>query len=111
MQVSLRFLVIAFANSLVDDVHGSYILNAIASAEFIYETAKRRLIDLDLDISAATNMTLLTPAVDLRQTGLQWEGTTDRQGQLMRLGSYINMDSIISVGFHHPLQCYCTWTC
>ncbi|KAG0649696.1 hypothetical protein D0Z07_3763 [Hyphodiscus hymeniophilus] len=77
-----------------NDILGSYILNAQPSGEFNYEAAKTKLVDLKMGADNASNTMFTTPEDNLigEQQGM------GRQGRLMRLAGWIDLDSRLTVG-------------
>jgi DNA mismatch repair protein MSH5 len=79
---------------------GSYILDSRPSSEFYYENAKNKLVNLELSADEAPNIVFTTPGDEL--TGKATLGQVDlaglgRQGRLMRLAGWIDLDSRLTV--------------
>ncbi|TVY85141.1 MutS protein-like protein [Lachnellula suecica] len=89
----------------LDDVLGSYILDSHPSPDFKYETAKNKLIGLELNADEAPNIVFTVPGDDVVGEGIRGErGGTGRQGRLMRLAGWIDLD--IQVGCAGALLSY-----
>ncbi|KAK7737430.1 hypothetical protein SLS53_006503 [Cytospora paraplurivora] len=75
-------------------IRGAHILRTLSSVEFNYESAKSHLMNLDIDSLSPQTMHFNTVAGD------EVEGAADvngpRQGKLMRLATWIDLDSRIS---------------
>lgn len=86
--------------SIKDDVFGSYILDSRASVEFNDAKAKDKLINLELSADEALNITFTTSGDDAVR-GLAHDdrtsGSMGRQGRLLRLASWIDLDSKVTV--------------
>ena len=85
---------------ILDDILGSYILDSRPSSEFYYENAKNKLVNLELSADEAPNIVFTTPGDEL--TGKGTLGQVDlaglgRQGRLMRLAGWIDLDSRLTV--------------
>ena len=79
-----------------DDVFGSYILDSRPSSEFRYDTAKDKLVNLELGEDRPPSMILTTPGDELEAT--YGEGSLGgRQGRLMRLAGRVDLGSKLSV--------------
>lgn len=73
-------------------------LNAQPSVEFGYEGAKIKLVNLNLGADEAHNIIFTTPGDELAQdNGYGNQGSMGRQGRLMRLAAWINLDSKLTV--------------
>lgn len=88
--------------SMQDDVFGSYILDSRPSSEFNYENAKNKLVNLELSVDETPNIIFTTPGDDL--TGKAGEGQIalaglGRQGRLMRLAGWIDLESRLTVRY------------
>ncbi|KAI1273344.1 putative MSH5 protein [Xylaria sp. FL0933] len=79
----------------INGTKGAYILRNLNSADFRYDTGKNKLADLHLDSDGSRSM-LYTSVVD--NTALEDQSQGSRQCQLMRLATFINLDSQLSVG-------------
>jgi DNA mismatch repair protein MSH5 len=85
---------------ILDDIFGSYNLDSRPSSEFHYENAKNKLVKLELSADEVPNIIFTTPGDEL--TGKAPQGQVDlaglgRQGRLMRLSSWIDLDSRLTV--------------
>ena len=87
----------------IDDILGTYVLNAQQSSEFNYEMAINRLVSLDLRADDAPSITFISPEDDLacERYGM------GRQGRLMRLAGWIDLHSKLTVilGPYRLLPC------
>ncbi len=79
---------------LLPDFPGAYILRNLNSTDFRYETGKNKLADLYLGMDGPQSM-LYSTVVD--DTVLEDQSRGSRQGQLMRLATFVNLDSQLSV--------------
>ncbi|KAI0914150.1 putative MSH5 protein [Ustulina deusta] len=77
------------------DFPGAYILRNLNSTDFRYETGKNKLADLYLGMDGPQSM-LYSTVVD--DTVLEDQSRGSRQGQLMRLATFVNLDSQLSIG-------------
>jgi DNA mismatch repair protein MSH5 len=82
---------------VTDDILGSYILDSRASSEFGEEKAKDKLINLELSVDNAPNIIFATAADGATAgPGLE-DGVMGRKGKLLRLASWIDLDSRVTV--------------
>lgn len=76
-------------------IRGAYILRTVGSVEFSYENAKSHLLNINFDSLSTQTMRFITVS------GNEAEGEVDmagqRQGKLMRLATWIDLDSRFSV--------------
>jgi DNA mismatch repair protein MSH5 len=79
----------------LDDIFGSYVLNARPSGDFNYEAAINKLVNLDLNADYAPKIVFRTPEDDL----VSDQVSMSRQGRLMRLAGWIDLDSRLTVCF------------
>lgn len=79
------------------DFRGAYILRTLGSSEFKYETAKRHLLNLNLDSLGSRTMHFNTVAEEEADGGAGDQAHAQGHGRLMRLATWINLDSRISV--------------
>lgn len=91
---------IALTNRILDDIFGSYILDSRPSSEFHHENAKNKLVNLELSADEVPNIIFTTPGDEL--TGKVAQGQLElaglgRQGRLMRLAGWIDLDSRLTV--------------
>ncbi|QSZ29053.1 hypothetical protein DSL72_003563 [Monilinia vaccinii-corymbosi] len=84
-----------------NEIFGSYVLDSRPAAEFYYEAAKNKLASLDIEGARGAGMVLATPGDDFTgdrnhdQAELSGAG---RQGRLIRLAGWIDLDSRLSIG-------------
>jgi DNA mismatch repair protein MSH5 len=85
----------------IDDIFGSYVLNAQPSGDFSYEAAKNKLVNLELSAYEASNIIFTTPVDELAGDpyGHGDHGGMGRQGRLMRLAGRVDLDSRLTVCF------------
>lgn len=90
------------ANFRADDILGSYILDSRASGEFNEEKAKDKLINLELSVDDDPKIVFTTASED-RTGGIALEemGGMGRQGKLLRLAGWIDLDSKVTVSKHY----------
>ncbi|KAI0966931.1 putative MSH5 protein [Xylaria arbuscula] len=74
---------------------GAYILRNLNSADFRYEMGKNKLADLNLGVDNPQSMLYNTVADN---DVLEDQGQGCRQGQLMLLSTFVNLDSQLSIG-------------
>ena len=91
----------------LDDIFGSYVLNALPSGEFSYEAAKNKLVNLELSTDEAPNIIFTAPGDELAGDpyGQGDQGCMGRQGRLMRLASSIDLNSRLTVCFSLCPEC------
>ncbi|KAI1304784.1 putative MSH5 protein [Xylaria venustula] len=77
------------------DFPGAYILRNLNSTDFRYEMGKNKLADLNLGVYNPQSMLYNTVADN---DVLEDQGQGCRQGQLMRLSTFVNLDSQLSIG-------------
>lgn len=86
--------------NLPGGIRGAYILRTVGSLEFSYESAKSHLLSLNLDSLSPQTMHFNTVS------GSEADGERDmdgqRQGKLMRLATWIDLDSRFSVSLEEP---------
>ena len=83
---------------MIDDIFGSYTLDARPSSDFNYEAARKRLINLQMCDDLASDFVLTTPGDDLvGDIGHEQNDGTGRHGQLMKLAGLIDLESKLSV--------------
>lgn len=80
-----------------DDIFGSYILDSRPSSDFYYEAAKNKLVNLELLADENTNVIFNTAGDELIGDGYADQGGIGRQGKLMRLAGWIDLDSRVTV--------------
>ena len=95
---SHRFLTIAV---LEDRFHLPYLLEVRPSQEFTYEGGRRKLVDIPIEADHGSQVEFLIPGEDgsynSRERGHE-VGFSDRQGKLLRLSAWLNIESRLSVG-------------
>lgn len=78
---------------------GSYVLDSQPSTDFKFDSAKNKLVALELGADGAPNIVFTIPGDDIVADARQGEhGGTGRQGRLMRLAGWIDLDSWLTVG-------------
>jgi DNA mismatch repair protein MSH5 len=87
-------------NRVLDDIFGSYVLDSRPSSEFHYENAKNKLVNLELSADEVPTIIFTTPGDEL--IGKAANGQVElaglgRQGRLMRLAGWIDLDSRLTV--------------
>jgi hypothetical protein len=110
-QVSLDLFVcwVRLTAPVLDDIFGSYILDSRPSSEFQYENAKNKLVNLELSADEVPNIIFTTPGDEL--TGKAADGQVKlaglgRQGRLMRLAAWIDLDSRLTVQLLYCLEIF-----
>ncbi len=85
----------------VDSIFGSYVLDSRPSAEFQIEAAKNKLINLDIVSEYGPEIVFATPGDGLISDSAYGQVDTDsgvgRQGKLMRLAGWMDLDSRLTV--------------
>jgi DNA mismatch repair protein MSH5 len=89
---------------LVDDIFGSYILDSRPASEFYYDSAKNKLINLDLNVDEAINMVFTTPGIEMTEDRYADQGGTGRQGKVLRLGGRVDLESKLTVRVQDELR-------
>ncbi|KAI0599362.1 muts domain V-domain-containing protein [Biscogniauxia sp. FL1348] len=81
------------------DLQGAYVLRNLNSSDFRYETARDKLLGLDLGMDSRPSM-LYTSVVDqdMAETDDCDAPEGSRQGRLMQLGTSINIESRVTIG-------------
>jgi DNA mismatch repair protein MSH5 len=86
---------------LLDSIFGCYVLDSRPSGEFQFEAAKNKLINLDIALEHGPEIVFTTPGDDLINDGAFGQGHNDcgvgRQGKLMRLAGWMDLDSRLAV--------------
>jgi DNA mismatch repair protein MSH5 len=78
-----------------------YLLECRPNAEFGYETSRKKLVNLRIGQRDGPRVTFVVPGDILPQTGsraVDDYDQQDRQGQLLRLSGWINLESRLTVG-------------
>lgn len=86
-----------------------YIIESRPSPEFSYEAGKNKLINLNLSTDGGPDVSFITPGYDdaYETYGRGNEaGFTGRQGKLLRLSAWIDMESRLTVGCACALLTY-----
>lgn len=81
---------------MLDDIFGSYVLDARPSSEFNYAAAKNKLVNLELSANEELGIIFISPGEELTGDTANDEALQagiGRQGRLMRLGGLIDIDS------------------
>ena len=78
-----------------------YLVEVRPSQEFAYEGGKRKLVDIPMENDYGSQVAFLTPGEDgsykFREQGDE-VGFSNRQGKLLRLCAWINLESRLSIG-------------
>lgn len=77
-------------------IRGAYILRTVGSVEFSYESAKSQLLALNFDSLRPQTMHFNTVTGNEAEAEVDMAG--QRQGKLMRLATWIDLDSRFSIG-------------
>lgn len=84
-----------------------YIIESRPSPEFNYDGGKNKLINLHLSMDGTPEVSFLTPGLDDAYNVSHDEiGYTGRQGKLLRLSAWIDMESRLTVGCAGALLTY-----
>jgi DNA mismatch repair protein MSH5 len=86
-----------------------YIIESRPSPEFSYEAGKTKLVNLNLSTDGGPEVLFITPGYDdacETYGGANEAGLTGRQGKLLRLSAWIDMESRLSVGCAGALLTY-----
>jgi DNA mismatch repair protein MSH5 len=78
-----------------------YLLDYRPNPEFSYEGAKNKLVNLQSILTDGEQVRFLIPGESLTYDDGQGHGefgSSDRQGKLLRISGWINLDSKVSVG-------------
>lgn len=78
-----------------------YLLECRPNAEFGYDTSRKKLVNLRIGQRDGPRVTFVVPGDILPQTGSRAADdyeNPDRQGQLLRLSGWVNLDSRLTVG-------------
>ena len=87
--------------SIEDLFRLSYILEVRPSPEFAYEAGKRKLVQIRAKADTRSQVSFITPGEeDMHEDWAEiYEvGFTARQGRLLRLSGWVNLESRLSVG-------------
>jgi DNA mismatch repair protein MSH5 len=85
-----------------DDIFGSYALNSRPSSDFNYVAAKNKLVNLELSANGTPSIIFTSPGEELtggRACDHAHPGSIGRQGRLMRLAGWIDLDSKLTARF------------
>jgi DNA mismatch repair protein MSH5 len=92
-------------------VFGSYVLDSQPSADFRFDQAKNKLVGLELGADDAPNIVFVIPGEDMAGEAIRGEhGGTGRQGRLMRLAGWMDLDSSLTVCLKCPTPSICSET-
>ncbi|KAM3071187.1 hypothetical protein ACMFMF_007662 [Clarireedia jacksonii] len=83
------------------EIFGAYILDSRPAAEFYYDAAKNKLVNLDFDETQGSGMVFTTPADDLiggHSHDREGSNNNGQQGRQMRMAGWIDLESRLSVG-------------
>ena len=86
-----------------------FILEYRPSPEFNYEAGKNKLVNLNLFSDGGPEVSFITPGMDdsLEDYGVSNEaGYTGRQGRILRLSAWIDMESRLTIGCAGALLTY-----
>ena len=78
-----------------------YLLECRPNAEFGYQASRKKLVNLRIGQHDGPRVTFVVPGDILPQAGSRVVGEddhADRQGQILRLSGWINLDSSLTVG-------------
>lgn len=90
---------------LLGGIRGAYILRTVGSVEFSYESAKSQLLSLNLDSLSPYTVQFNTVSGNEAEEESYMNG--QRQGKLMRLATWIDLDSRFSVSWErHPIYSF-----
>lgn len=84
----------------VDEIFGAYVLDSRPAAEFYYDAAKNKLVNLDFYGPQGSGMVFTTPADDpVGGHSHDPEGPRNigQQGRQMRMAGWIDLESRLSV--------------
>lgn len=84
-----------------DTTRLAYLLECRPNAEFGYQASRKKLVNLRIGQHDGPRVTLVVPGDVLPQAGSRVVGDDDhpdRQGQILRLSGWINLDSSLTVG-------------
>lgn len=85
---------------LAGNFRGSYILRTLGASEFNYDRAKGHLMNLNLDGLGSRTMHFNTVAEENVTDGIDQRTDGHGQGKLMRLATWVNLDSRLSVSLN-----------
>lgn len=85
--------------------NGAYVLRTLGSSEFNYETAKKHLVNLNFDVLGSRTMHFNTVTEEEVDTGAEDPVNGQSRGMLMRLATWVNLDSRFSVSKYSLLLC------
>lgn len=83
-------------------IRGAWILRTVGSVEFSYENAKSHLLTLNLDSLSPQTMRFNTVSGNEAEGDGEMNG--QRQGKLIRLATWIDLDSRFSVSLEKPFE-------
>jgi DNA mismatch repair protein MSH5 len=83
--------------------HNPYSLEVRPSSEFGYESAKNKIANLNIGAATGPLIRFMVPGEGFHPAGPCATGLDDRQGQLLRLATWIDFDSRITVCFSNML--------
>ncbi|KAI9779319.1 MAG: MutS protein msh5 [Geoglossum umbratile] len=86
-----------------DQFSPPYILEVRPTSEFSYDAARAKLVNLKIGSDIGPQINYVVPA-DTASENLYEDGNTGRQAKLLRLSSWIDMESRITVPRMAPLQ-------
>lgn len=87
------------------DFHGAYVLRTLGSSEFNYESAKKHLMNLNFDALGSRTMYFNTVAEEEVNVEAGDHTNNHGRGRLMRLATWVNLDSHFSVSFYDSACC------
>lgn len=80
---------------------GAYVLRTLGSSEFNYDRAEKQLMKLNFDALGPQTMHFNTVAEEENDLGAEDETRNYARGRLMRLATWIDLDSRFSVSLRH----------
>jgi len=82
------------------------VLDSQPSTDFKFDSAKNRLVNLQLGVDDAPNIVFAVPGDEVVGDAMRGEhgGGTGRQGRLMRLEGWIELDSWLTVNIKGPFE-------
>lgn len=92
------------------DFNGAYVLRTLGSSEFNYETAKKHLLNLNFDALGSRTMHFNTVAEEDLDVGAGNQMRNQGRGELMRLATWVNLDSRLSVSLVQVTRCLSSLT-
>lgn len=85
--------------------HGAYVLRTLGSSHFKYDSAKKHLMNLDFEALGSRTMHFNTVVEGGMDGEIEGQTNSHGPGRLMRLATWVNLDSSIAVGPRRSLLC------